>query len=361
MMKYFTECSIKAFWLLSLILAGSASLSASFTGSNLFCVELRQNWQNQDPDTAAKLLWQPELDWHVAFSDQIGIKLLASARSSVYPINPSSMNTQLYRIWSSVNLKGYNLSLGLQRLNFGTADLIRPLQWFDGLNPLDDREETEAVRAVVINLPLGQNGSLKGWGIYSSNRLKGNEIYPSQTQKIEPGGRLELPLGNLNSAISYHYRQALSGSDRELEEHRLGIDLRWDGLIGAWLESSSSTYLDTSSQEDEYQVSISLGSDYTIEWGNGIYLRQETGSNHIGNNLSELRNQNLGSALLLSYPLGLLDKIQALTYYDWNRGKTKLFVQYSRIYDFWSIVMGAGYQIDKGELPELRVQVAYNI
>jgi len=40
-----------------------------------------------------------------------------------------------YRVWARYSSRQFEIRLGLQKINFGSATMLRPLMWFDQLDP----------------------------------------------------------------------------------------------------------------------------------------------------------------------------------------------------------------------------------
>lgn len=368
MMNYSTGYSLRPYWLPRLIcctaLLYAVSLGAQVGVRNLMDLSFTQHWPQDHPKQSLNLLWQPELEWEHNFRDETRLSVSLSSQSRILGLKDKpEFTNKLYRAWTQVDKSAWSLCVGLQRINFGTAELIRPEQWFDRLSPLDESEETEGVLAALGSIPLGSTGGLKLWAIHSEDECRGNEVIPSVPDRIEPGGRLELPVGPVFTGISYHYRRVTFPTLTEAEEHRLGFDLRWDGSFGAWLESSGSYYpgVDWAPFPDR-QLAMSLGTDYTVSLGSGLYLRQETGWIYQGwGNLASLHTENVSTAFLATYPLSLVDNLQVLSLYDWSSREANAIVQVSRVYDYWSFYLSASQTMKKHQYPEIRLRIALNI
>src|SRR5690606_2983707 len=50
-----------------------------------------------------------------------------------------------YRLWFRYSNHTQEYRLGLQKINFGSATLFRPLMWFDQMNPEDPLQMTQGV------------------------------------------------------------------------------------------------------------------------------------------------------------------------------------------------------------------------
>ena len=346
-------------WVLTLSLGGLAAEAQSI---NHFALEAAQSWLNESPQQDYRLLWRPEINLDIFSVDTGSIKASLSSQSQYIPANLSpGISTKLYRAWISADYHANSVRIGLQRLNFGTASLIRPMQWFDRLNPLDKSEETEGVKAIVTNFNLGAVSRLQIWTVLGEDRPKGNESFASKEDAIEPGARLELPLGRIQTGLAYHTRKleqtALVPDSRE---HRLGLDLRWDGLFGLWLESSASLFDHAVfSPIPELNLSYGMGADYTFGVGNGLYLRQETALFHSSPaDLSALKNQKVITAVMGTYPLGLLDQAQVLCSADWKAQDFSAGMLFSRYYDYWGLSLGLSHTFAKGSHPTIDLKLS---
>jgi hypothetical protein len=147
-------------------------------------------------------------------------------------------------------------------------------------------------------------------------------------------------------ALSGHYRRADLGRgpsgagfgallDPVVPEERLALDGKWDAGVGLWIEGS---ILKQHSREIPYpyQRALTLGADYTFGLGNGLYVLAE----HF---LREDSARPFGpgqgwqfSGLSMRYPLGLLDTLAAMFYYDWKNKDIYSFLSWQRTYDRWS-------------------------
>ena len=86
----------------------------------------------------------------------------------------------------------------------------------------------------------------------------------------------------------------------------------------------------------KYVRMMNLGLDYTFGLGNGLYALCE----HFRfERTEEILGKGEGvefSALSLNYPLGLIDNVTGMVYYDWENHDWYRFVNWQRTYDDWS-------------------------
>ncbi|MEO0049790.1 MAG: hypothetical protein ABIK42_01410, partial [candidate division WOR-3 bacterium] len=116
-------------------------------------------------------------------------------------------------------------------------------------------------------------------------------------------------------------------------ENKIGLDGRWDIGIWLWFEGM------VMSQQNRWQKQVLLGSDYTFAIGNGLTLVFEQMATE---NLSWLHH----SALSLNYPLGLLDNLQFLALFDWQKRSPYIYLCWQRRWDRWLLGV-AGFLKDK--------------
>lgn len=348
------------FLLLNLLLISSlfGIVGNSIELSNHFNLGAEQTWPEGAPESTLKLMWQPELDIEL-----IGLNIVTSAQFYSTPLQDTPyIGSKLYRLWAGLDAGTWGIRTGLQRLNFGTAQVIRPLQWFDRIDPLDESQETEGVVSSILNIGLGEQAGLKLWAMAKGDKLYGTEIYRSEG--VEPGARLEFPVPYLNLGLSYHFRNLRESTIlRDGKEDRFGLDVRYDGVFGAWTEVSLSSFdLETNRVIPELTLASVIGTDYTVGIGNGLYIMQETGLwQSSPDAFSDLTADKVATSILTSYPLGLLDKLQALAMFDWTEDTQHLTLQYGRIYDYWSIDFSIMQQIEKNTYPEIRLNISYDI
>ncbi|MEO0069049.1 MAG: hypothetical protein ABIK23_07995 [candidate division WOR-3 bacterium] len=240
----------------------------------------------------------------------------------------------LYRAFARFLSKGNEVRVGLQQINFGSAILLRPLRWFDRLDPLDPLQTTEGVYALLYRYYLN-NHSLWLWGLIGNSAPKGAELTPTVKWQPEAGGRLELSLPRGEIGLCFHHRQTepFDSVKTVVPENKIGLDGRWDIGIGLWFEGM------LLQRQNQWQQQVMLGSDYTFGIGNGLTLLFEqmasAGSSWFHH-----------SALSLNYPLGLLDNLQLFALFDWQKRSPYIYLSWQRRWDRWLLGV-AGFLKEK--------------
>ncbi|UCD38251.1 MAG: hypothetical protein JSW54_01865 [Fidelibacterota bacterium] len=193
-------------------------------------------------------------------------------------------STKPYRLWGRFATESLELRLGLQKIAFGPGRVLRPLMWFDTFDLKDPTGQTEGVGALRLKWYPWRNLALWGW-----------IIRPDYRDYASPGGRIEATLGTGYLGLTYHRHKASSldyagymlltaySGDSFLsldyfdeEEDRFALDARWDGFVGLWTEAV--LVRGTQPAPDDTTntlLQLMVGGDYTLPWGNGVYVMME--------------------------------------------------------------------------------------
>lgn len=241
-----------------------------------------------------------------------------------------------YRLWMRYSTKQLEIRGGLQKINFGSASILRPLMWFDQMDPRDPLQLTDGVWGVLGRYYTLDNITVWGWMLYGNNNPKGWEITGSHRRVPEAGGRLQIPAGTGEAAFSYHYRTAdtrkLADEALQFEkvpEHRLGLDVRFDRIVGYWAEASWKTMGKAMAVLTNQKI-INVGMDYTFGIGNGLYVILEQLVASYDEKAFTFSDPVTFSLLNASYPMGLFDNIGYILYYDWNSHSAYNFINWHR-------------------------------
>jgi hypothetical protein len=274
--------------------------------------------------------YKPTISLNILQKDNFEIDFETIANLSYKYIKNDSISfeekeAEIYRGWVRYSSSQFEARAGLQKINFGPAQLLRSLKWFDTIDPRDPQEETQGVRATLFRYYFLNNANIWFWGIYAKDELKGLESFPSKENSFEFGGRIQYPFEFCEAAFSYHHREL--ELDNTLE-NRFGFDARWDFEIGLWLEAVSAKYSENEFTPN-WEKYLTLGADYTISIGNGIHILGE----HFVYSKSESdffksSYKAESSAVSFSYPIGLFDNISTILTYSWESEDWYRFVSY---------------------------------
>ena len=245
-----------------------------------------------------------------------------------------------YRGWVRYATPRFEARVGLQRLDFGSASILRPLMWFDRLDPRDPLQITDGVNGLLLKYTFQNNANVWAWGLYGNNGLKGWDPFPTARRQPEFGGRVQLPVPRGEVALTYHHRRADTstvnpGIGRGFPEDRIGLDGKWDLGVGLWFEGTL-VKAAGSVLPLPFQRALTVGADYTFGLGNGLNVLAE---HFLLQDAATAFGAGQGmrvSALSLSYPLSVLDALSGIFYYDWGNRRLYRFLSWRRTYDRWS-------------------------
>lgn len=296
--------------------------------------------------TASGVRYLPEASLQHSITEKYSAAIEAAANiyissqfsNSRSPSYPSALKP--YRLWGRISADQYELRLGLQKINFGPAVMFRPLMWFDAVDPRDPLQMTDGVYAMLARYYFPDNSNLWLWGLYGNNDRKGMETAPTERNSIEFGGRVQVPVWTGEIGATYHHRSAdmasFTPTQPTANESRYALDGKWDVGIGVWFEGviiDRTTSLAALSDQRIWTV----GADYTFGIGNGMnvmteYFRIENPHSPLGPS-----EDAKFSALSLSYPLSIMDRVSGIFYRDWIRNDWYRLVSVQRTYDNWIV------------------------
>ena len=339
---YFVGCLI--------LLMGKTALTQKLEHKGLLSGWMTVNTKNiTQPQLGLRYLPEFSLNKPVSENGSLDFEFSLNSYGSAYINSLEDIQTngkiKPYRMWARFSTPRFEARIGLQKINFGSASLLRPLMWFDSIDPRDPLQLTDGVYGLLLRYYFLDNTNIWFWGLYGNNDLKGWEFIPSKKNSFELGGRIQTPLGNGEFGFSYHRRQTDPSQepfildppfDSTIPENRYAIDGKWDIGIGIWFEGSL-THQESEGLPFPWQRALNIGIDYTFGLGNGLTAM---GEHFILESSYEAFSSGEGisfSALSLNYTLGLFDSLSSIFYYDWKNTNLYSFLNWRRTYDQWVI------------------------
>jgi hypothetical protein len=245
---------------------------------------------------------------------------------------------KLYRFYGRYTTPQTETRLGLQQINFGPAFMLRSLRWFDSLDPRDPLRLTDGVYALRFRYNALNNANLWLWGLYGNDDLKGFEIFPSVSNRPELGGRYQYPVPSGEIAASIHTRRTdYFGPSNEI---RFAIDGRWDIEIGLWFEAvlqqqdiDNPPLFSLETGFNEWTKTITLGLDYTLPIGNGLYVLAEHMAYIMSDETFGSDYDRQFSAFSVNYPLTLFDNLSAIGFLSMDDKELFSYLSWQRTYD----------------------------
>jgi hypothetical protein len=262
-------------------------------------------------------------------------------------LTDSHFKLKPYRLWGRFATNRFETRLGMQKISFGPAMLIRPLMWYDRIDPRDPLQLTDGVYALLSRYYLQNNTNIWGWLLYGNEDTKGWEMAATKKKSVEYGGRIQLPAFTGEMGITYHNRLvdfSHTNTDRvnpalteqSVSENRLGFDGKWDAGIGLWFEGAI-IYQNSDQLAFKYRRLFTFGTDYTFALGNGLHVVGEYFNAEFAENISGSGEGSDFSGVLLSYPFGLFDMLSTILFYDWKNREFYRTLTWQRTYDNWQI------------------------
>jgi len=253
-----------------------------------------------------------------------------------------------YRLWLRLSSERFELRAGLQKINFGSATMLRPLMWFDRMDPRDPLQLTDGVYALLGRYYFQNNANAWLWMLWGNDKTKGWETVPTSSKSPEYGGRMQIPVPLGEAAISFHHRNAdlsgiipaaiLTGSPK-YNEDKLGLDGKWDLGIGLWAEYSlTHSSLDTA-YFHEWTKLFTLGIDYTFSLGNGLNVATEFFRYSNSTKIFKPELNNAFSLFSANYPIGINSRISGILYYNWTNQDWYRILNFQRQSDDWTFYL----------------------
>ena len=291
-----------------------------------------------------ELSWEMELPRDMALSVEAAANAWGTTGTKKWKHFDWQGDIKPYRLWGRWTLPQFEMRLGLQKISFGSAAMLRPLMWFDRIDPRDPLQLTDGVYALLFRYFFLNNANIWFWILYGNDDPRGLDIIPSSGKKPEFGGRIQSPLFQGEIALTVHHRMAdtnrfLGGVSLgldEISELKFGLDGKWDWVIGFWFESML-LKLGKPLLDFTYQKALTFGMDYTFRLGNGLHALAE---HLIWSSSDALWTEGESielTALSLDYPLGFSDFLTGMVYYDWKNKNLYRFISWRHASDAFTL------------------------
>ena len=263
-----------------------------------------------------------------------------------------------YRAWVRYSTKQLEIRLGLQKINFGSATLLRPLMWFDQIDPRDPLQLTNGVWGILGRYYFMNNANLWIWGLYGNDKTRPWDVDKTNQKFPEYGGRFQSPVPKGEVALSFHHRvtntEGLGNSIPaypEVAENRLGLDGKWDLGVGLWFEG---TWVNKTRDLGMFsnQEILNVGTDNTFSIGNGLNVVFEQLLLSYDKKAFSFTQSIVFSGLSLSYPISLIDNLSTISYYDYTNKSSYNLMTLKRQYNKISLYLMAFWNPKTYLLPQ---------
>lgn len=324
------------------------------------------SWAHYNPKNPYPLYiggrYIPQLNYNIQLAENKLIDFEASANlngdAGLDFFDSASVEGKIkpYRLWGRYSSEQMEIRIGMQKINFGSATMLRALRWFDQVDPRDPLQLTKGVWGVLARYYFLNNANIWLWGLYANKNPKGFELAKTNLNYPEFGGRFQCPILGGEAAITFNHRIAdfstftFINPDDKIPENKIGIDFKLDLVVGLWFEgvwvNKNKNIGDLTNQEV-----ISLGTDYTFGIGNGLNVVLEhmlLAADEKAFSFSDTKNF---SAFSLGYPIGMFDNINAIIYYDWDSKSAYNFINWHRQFDSFTFYLMGYWNPKDNNLP----------
>ena len=137
----------------------------------------------------------------------------------------------------------------------------------------------------------------------------------------------------------------------QIPENRIGLDTKVDLKVGLWFEG---TWITKSKDIGEFtnQEILCIGTDYTFGIGNGLYVLFEQLLYAYCEQPFEFQQKISYSGFTLTYPIGIVDNISAIIYYDWDNNNAYNFINWNHNFKHISFYLMGYWNPEQYNLPQ---------
>jgi hypothetical protein len=334
----------------------SLIFSGQLSAYSLFNPAMDLSWNN-----GGRYLPQINYEYNLKQTRKLDMELSANiyGNAAIHPFDTASFDGgfKAYRVWTRYSSRQFELRLGLQKINFGSATILRPLMWFDKIDPRDPLQLTDGVWALLAKYYFLDNTNIWFWTLYGNKELKAWELTQTNQKYPEFGGRIQRPVPKGEAAITYHHRVSDAGTldtsfaaMNKVAENRFAFDGKWDLKVGLFCEA---VWIHNNKDIGNFsnQHIFNAGIDYTFAVGKGLYLSAEQLMLSYTEKAFNFNKNIYFSGFSCSYPIGLLNTVSSILYYDWENENIYSFLNFKREYDNISLLLMAYYNPTDYEMP----------
>ena len=258
--------------------------------------------------TTLRYIPQYRFDYQMDAEQRLGLDVATDI--FIYSLGDSLIegDASPYRFTLRYDTPNAQVRVGLQKINFGPARMLRVLKWFDQLDPRDPLALSPGVWAAMGRYYFDNGANLRLWTMADAPDAQRDYWGDTDSWPWDLGGRLEYPIPAGTLGLTMHRLDVSEVSN--IKENRIAGDVRLDAIVGLWSEmmlarSEASTW-------EMDILSMMAGVDYTFSLGNGLYTALEMATSYQGGLGDDMNWQVRTIALTANYTLGLSD---GLTFY----------------------------------------------
>ena len=237
-----------------------------------------------------------------------------------------------YRLWFRYSSDRIEARLGLQKISFGPAVILRSLSWFDTIDIKDPTGQTDAVEA--FRLRIFPSNSIGLW-LWSINNAQ---------DTLSFGGRTELSINAGELGFTYHRDQSAllqnigqSPIYISSAHQRIAFDYRYDGYVGFWIETAGILSKSQNNVDPNRFTLFTAGVDYTIPIGPGVLVMVENMNLREFSTVTDSSKTHNYTAFMASLPVNMLVQLMFISQVDWDNNSVYNFLRCGITYDRFSV------------------------
>ena len=237
-----------------------------------------------------------------------------------------------YRLWFRYSSDRIEARLGLQKISFGPAVILRSLSWFDTIDIKDPTGQTDAVEA--FRLRIFPSNSIGLW-LWSINNAQ---------DTLSFGGRTELSINAGELGFTYHRDQSALPQNIgqspiyiSSAHQRIAFDYRYDGYVGFWIETAGILSKSQNNVDPNRFTLFTAGVDYTIPIGPGVLVMVENMNLREFSTVTDSSKTHNYTAFMASLPVNMLVQLMFISQVDWDNNSVYNFLRCGITYDRFSV------------------------
>ncbi|MBC8375077.1 MAG: hypothetical protein H8E26_03460 [FCB group bacterium] len=317
--------------------------------------------------TTMRYIPQLRLDYQASSSNRLGFDAAVDVYNYSLGDSLVDMDGDLYRFTLRYDTPKTQVRVGLQKINFGPARMLRVLQWFDELDPRDPLALSPGVWAAMGRYYFENGANIRLWTMADAPDQHRSYWGDTESWPWDVGGRLEYPIPAGTLGLTLHSLDVSKAG--VVKENRIAGDIRVDAMVGLWSEMMFARVEDPTWERDV--LSVMAGMDYTFSLGNGLYTALEIATTYQGGTGDDMPWQVRTTALTGNYTLGLSDGLtfylyiidfpilesQSIPMLGWQHTSGN-WLFYLALYDMPEFTFGSGMSLPSGT--GLQLNIAFN-
>jgi len=363
----------------SLVLFALSALSIHATEPRTLTIDFQgqgslnysQSLDQSFSDSPMTLRYIPQLRADYQANPTVRLGLDAALDIYNYSFGDSTLNTssEFYRLTLRYDSPRTQIRVGLQKINFGPARMLRMLQWFDQVDPRDPLALSPGVWAAMGRYYFNNGSNIRLWGMRDApHAWRDLSAPPHDEDDYDFGGRVEYPINSGTLGFTSHIVQLDRKS--QIYEYRYALDARADLIIGLWTEIVQ-VHRPSFLPAYRSQLSYMVGTDYTFGIGNGLYVSFEMSATQMGSFDTSMPRISYAQAISANYTLGLSDGLMGYVYLLGTPNTDTQFIpllgwqhtqgnwlMYIALYDMPKLATGGTMILPTGT--GLQLNIAYN-